>query len=109
MEDIKAIHLSEFNVNHSSGYAGQCDALIDTENPDGHSELTIVDFKTYGKDTDKPEKYLQDHLLQIGAYNEGLYEKQELEQKRIDMYNKEERITASLGNSYGVDRLWCVI
>ena len=82
LEDIKAIHLSEFNVNHSSGYAGQCDALIDTENPDGHSELTIVDFKTYGKDTDKPEKYLQDHLLQIGAYNEGLYEKTGVRAKR---------------------------
>ena len=82
LEDIKAIHLSEFNINHSSGYAGQCDALIDTENPDGHSELTIVDFKTYGKDTDKPEKYLQDHLLQIGAYNEGLYEKTGVRAKR---------------------------
>jgi len=70
------------NINHSSGYAGQCDALIDTENPDGHSELTIVDFKTYGKDTDKPEKYLQDHLLQIGAYNEGLYEKTGVRAKR---------------------------
>ena len=82
LEDIRAIHLSEFNINHSSGYAGQCDALIDTENDDGHSELTIVDFKTYGKDKDKPEKYLQDHLLQIGAYNEGLYEKTGVRAKR---------------------------
>lgn len=67
---VTAIHASEFSVSHSSGFAGTADALLDTE-----LGLTICDFKTSGRETDKPEAWLKDHQDQLGAYSLALYER----------------------------------
>ena len=67
---VTAIHASEFSVSHSGGFAGTADALIDT--PLG---LTICDFKTTGREADKPEAWLKDHQDQLGAYSMALYER----------------------------------
>jgi hypothetical protein len=67
---VTAIHASEFSVSHSSGFAGTADALLDTE-----LGLTICDFKTSSRETDKPEAWLKDHQDQLGAYSLALYER----------------------------------
>lgn len=72
LESIAAIHASEFSVSHSGGWAGTADALIDYGKKTG--VLTICDFKTSGSAKDKPEEFLQDHLDQLGAYSEALFE-----------------------------------
>lgn len=72
IEDIAAIHASEFSVCHSGGWAGTADALIDYGEKTG--KTCIVDFKTTGGSKDKPEEYLTDYLCQLGAYSEALYE-----------------------------------
>ena len=51
---VTAIHASEFSVSSDEGFAGTADALIDT--PLG---LTICDFKTTSRETDKPEAWLK--------------------------------------------------
>ena len=61
---VTAIHASEFSVFHTDGWAGTADALIDTE-----YGLTICDFKTTGRDKDKPEKFMRDHQDQLAAYS----------------------------------------
>ena len=66
---VTAVHASEFSVNHSSGFAGTADALIDT--PLG---LTLLDFKTTSREADKPEPWLVDHQDQLGAYSLALQE-----------------------------------
>jgi len=66
---VTAIHASEFSISHTSGFAGTADALIDT--PLG---LTICDFKTSSRESDKPESWLVDHQDQLGAYSLGLQE-----------------------------------
>ena len=55
---------------HSDGWAGTADALIDTE-----YGLTICDFKTTGRDKDKPEKFLKDHQDQLAAYSLAMKER----------------------------------
>ena len=67
---VTAIHASEFSVSSEEGFAGTADALIDT--PLG---LTICDFKTSGRETDKPESWLKDHQDQLGAYSLALHER----------------------------------
>ena len=67
---VTAIHASEFSVSHSSGFAGTADALLDTE-----LGLTICDFKTSSRETDKPEAWLKDHQDQLGVYSLALYER----------------------------------
>lgn len=64
---VTAIHASEFSISHSGGFAGTADALIDT--PLG---LTICDFKTSSRESDKPESWLVDHQDQLGAYSLAL-------------------------------------
>ena len=66
---VTGIHASEFSISHTSGFAGTADALIDT--PLG---LTICDFKTSSRESDKPESWLVDHQDQLGAYSLGLQE-----------------------------------
>jgi hypothetical protein len=67
---VTAIHASEFSVYHTDGWAGTADALIDTE-----YGLTICDFKTTGKSTDKPEKFMRDHQDQLAAYSLAMKER----------------------------------
>ena len=67
---VTAIHASEFSVSSDEGFAGTADALIDT--PLG---LTICDFKTSSRETDKPEAWLKDHQDQLGAYSLALRER----------------------------------
>ena len=68
--EVTAIHASEFSVSSDEGFAGTADALIDT--PLG---LTICDFKTTSRETDKPEAWLKDHQDQLGAYSLALRER----------------------------------
>ena len=67
---VTAIHASEFSVSSEEGFAGTADALLDT--PLG---LTICDFKTSSRESDKPEAWLKDHQDQLGAYSLGLRER----------------------------------
>ncbi len=67
---VTAVHASEFSVSSEEGFAGTADALIDT--PLG---LTICDFKTTGREVDKPEAWLKDHQDQLGAYSLALRER----------------------------------
>lgn len=66
---VTAIHASEFCIS-PNGFAGTADALIDT--PLG---LTLLDFKTSSRESDKPESWLVDHQDQLGAYSLALRER----------------------------------
>ena len=72
LEEISAIHASEFSVFHSDGWAGTADALIDYGKKTG--TLTICDFKTSGSEKEKPDAFMQDYFDQLGAYSEALFE-----------------------------------
>ena len=54
--------------------------MFTKRNPEGLFIIRQVILEI--KRSEVPEKYLQDHLLQIGAYNEGLYEKTGVRAKR---------------------------
>ena len=67
MENVTAIHASEFMICHPAGFAGQADALLELK---GHG-LCVVDFKTSQR-RKVPLGNSHSYRHQIGAYSAGL-------------------------------------
>jgi hypothetical protein len=65
-DNCTAVHSIEFSINHTLGFAGTCDALIDVKGKGPY----IVDWKTSLRE--RSEDLLTNYIDQLGAYSLGL-------------------------------------
>ena len=65
-DNCTAVHSIEFSINHTLGFAGTCDALIDVKGKGPY----IVDWKTSVRE--RSEDLLTNYIDQLGAYSLGL-------------------------------------
>jgi len=65
-DNCTAVHSIEFNIHHTLGFSGTCDALIDVKGKGPY----IVDWKTSVRE--RSEDLLTNYIDQLGAYSLGL-------------------------------------